>query len=165
MLLLSALTMPLPDARLPAPPTPHLLLIPPHPPSHDNTATPSPHQNEEAEELMRRVESAEDDDAAARGAGAGAGARGSGGGGGHLHLAIINLVIGTLYCSKVGQGSTGFRTRVVIQWLPPFGSLHQGDDWWAGCGAWVLCCKGWGSPCVYFLRASACLCAVCSSWA
>ena len=39
---------------------------------------------------MRRVEAAED---AADAEGSGSGA--------HLHLAIINLVIGTLYCSKV----------------------------------------------------------------
>jgi tetratricopeptide repeat protein 30 len=54
------------------------------------------HQNEEAEELMRRVEAAEDEAPHPAACGGGAG------GAGHLHLAIINLVIGTLYCSKVG---------------------------------------------------------------
>lgn len=43
-------------------------------------------QNEQAEELMRRVERAEE--------------RRSSGNGQLLHLCIINLVIGTLYCAK-----------------------------------------------------------------
>lgn len=56
-------------------------------------------QNEEAEELMRHVEQEEEEAAV------------SDPGGLQLHLCIINLVIGTLYCSKVGgwvsRGSVG----------------------------------------------------------
>lgn len=47
-------------------------------------------QNEEAEELMRHVEQQEEE------------AAGSDPEALQLHLCIINLVIGTLYCSKVG---------------------------------------------------------------
>lgn len=47
-------------------------------------------QNEDAEELMRQVE--QEEEAAAAGDSEGL----------QLHLCIINLVIGTLYCSKVG---------------------------------------------------------------
>lgn len=47
-------------------------------------------QNEEAEELMRHVEQEEEEAAASNPEGL------------QLHLCIINLVIGTLYCSKVG---------------------------------------------------------------
>jgi tetratricopeptide repeat protein 30 len=46
-------------------------------------------QNEDAEELMRQVEREEEAAAAADPEGL------------QLHLCIINLVIGTLYCSKV----------------------------------------------------------------
>lgn len=46
-------------------------------------------QNEDAEELMRQVEQEEDAAAAADPEAL------------QLHLCIINLVIGTLYCSKV----------------------------------------------------------------
>jgi hypothetical protein len=46
-------------------------------------------QNEDAEELMRQVEREEEATAAAHPEGL------------QLHLCIINLVIGTLYCSKV----------------------------------------------------------------
>jgi hypothetical protein len=46
-------------------------------------------QNEDAEELMRQVEREEEATAAADPEGL------------QLHLCIINLVIGTLYCSKV----------------------------------------------------------------
>lgn len=50
-------------------------------------------QNEDAEELMRQVEREEEAAAAADPEGL------------QLHLCIINLVIGTLYCSKVrGSG-------------------------------------------------------------
>lgn len=48
-------------------------------------------QNEEAEELMRHVELQEEQAAASDPERL------------HLHLCIINLVIGTLYCSKVGM--------------------------------------------------------------
>lgn len=47
-------------------------------------------QNEEAEELMRKVERAEERRAA----------QSAGIGGQQLHLCIVNLVIGTLYCAK-----------------------------------------------------------------
>lgn len=47
-------------------------------------------QNEEAEELMRHVEQQEEEAAASDPEAL------------QLHLCIINLVIGTLYCSKVG---------------------------------------------------------------
>lgn len=50
-------------------------------------------QNEEAEELMRHVEQ-EEEEAAAHDPEAL-----------QLHLCIINLVIGTLYCSKVRRRS------------------------------------------------------------
>lgn len=46
-------------------------------------------QNEEAEEVMRHVEQAEEEAAASNPDAL------------QLHLCIINLVIGTLYCSKV----------------------------------------------------------------
>lgn len=67
-------------------------------------------QNEDAEELMRAVEREEEAAASAADAAAAAGPRGGGSAGGPgssappqlLHLAIINLVIGTLYCSKAG---------------------------------------------------------------
>lgn len=48
-----------------------------------------PLQNEDAEELMRQVEQEEEAAAATNPEGM------------QLHLCIINLVIGTLYCSKV----------------------------------------------------------------
>lgn len=55
-------------------------------------------QNEEAEELMRKVERAEEQRAQSA---AGHAESGLGGGGGQqLHLCIVNLVIGTLYCAK-----------------------------------------------------------------
>jgi len=57
---------------------------------------------------MRRVEAAEDEDDAG-GGGQRVGARGAEG---HLHLAIINLVIGTLYCSKA-RCDGAWRTAVV----------------------------------------------------
>lgn len=48
-------------------------------------------QNEEAEELMRHVEQEEEEAGATEPDSL------------QLHLCIINLVIGTLYCSKVRQ--------------------------------------------------------------
>jgi hypothetical protein len=62
---------------------------------------------------MRRIEAAEDEDSGGGGGGGHGGRSTSGsggadpggsGGGGHLHLAIVNLVIGTLYCSKARRG-------------------------------------------------------------
>jgi tetratricopeptide repeat protein 30 len=50
-------------------------------------------QNEEAEELMRKVEKEEERSAMQNPDKQ------------CFHLCIINLVIGTLYCSKVSQGS------------------------------------------------------------
>jgi tetratricopeptide repeat protein 30 len=52
-------------------------------------------QNEEAEELMRHVEQEEEEAAATDPESL------------QLHLCIINLVIGTLYCSKVCKGGCG----------------------------------------------------------
>jgi tetratricopeptide repeat protein 30 len=52
-------------------------------------------QNEEAEELMRHVEQEEEEEAASDPEAL------------QLHLCIINLVIGTLYCSKVGAACGG----------------------------------------------------------
>lgn len=81
-------------------------------------------QNEDAEELMRHVEKEEDHHALQSDKQC-------------LHLCIINLVIGTLYCAKVGwgtmqgeyfakvcqgaeAGNEGMRSR---------GGWHWGDGW------------------------------------
>ena len=58
-------------------------------------------QNDEAEEIMRQVEKEEEAITSNNSSSGGSG--GGGGSGGSkqcLHLCIINLVIGTLYCSK-----------------------------------------------------------------
>ena len=62
-------------------------------------------QNDEAEEIMRQVEKEEEAITSNNNSGGGnmSGGSGSGGDGNSkqcLHLCIINLVIGTLYCSK-----------------------------------------------------------------
>ena len=63
-------------------------------------------QNDEAEEIMRQVEKEEDaitsNNSSSGGSMSGGGGSGGGSGGSKqcLHLCIINLVIGTLYCSK-----------------------------------------------------------------
>ncbi len=58
-------------------------------------------QNEEAEDLMKKIEKEEERAAYEEGA---HGRAGSSGGAGTVrksfHLCIVNLVIGTLYCSK-----------------------------------------------------------------
>lgn len=59
-------------------------------------------QNEDAEELMRHVEREEEAALAADPEGL------------QLHLCIINLVIGTLYCSKVGTGSGSTRNAGAV---------------------------------------------------
>jgi tetratricopeptide repeat protein 30 len=43
-----------------------------------------------------------------------------------LHLCIINLVIGTLYCSK---GNFDFGIRLIIKSLDPFGEKLGTDTW------------------------------------
>ena len=61
-------------------------------------------QNDEAEEIMRQVEKEEDAITSNNSSSGGSMSGGGGGGSGNskqcLHLCIINLVIGTLYCSK-----------------------------------------------------------------
>ena len=62
-------------------------------------------QNDEAEEIMRQVEKEEDAITNTSGGNNMSSMSGGGGGGSGnskqcLHLCIINLVIGTLYCSK-----------------------------------------------------------------
>ena len=76
---------------------------------------------------MRRVEAAEDESEAASG-GRGSGAVSSGGrpGSAPLHLAIINLVIGTLYCSKVcarvpRNSLSQIRVEMACRLQPPAG--------------------------------------------
>jgi hypothetical protein len=67
-------------------------------------------QNEEAEELMRKVEKEEENSAAINPDKQ------------CFHLCIINLVIGTLYCAKVGETSRGGGTdrerHVYCGWIP-----------------------------------------------
>ncbi|KAF8056228.1 ttc30a [Scenedesmus sp. PABB004] len=71
-------------------------------------------QNEEAEELMRQVEREEEAAAAAA-----PGAL-------QLHLCIINLVIGTLYCSK---GNYEFGVSRIIKSLEPHAAKLSTDTW------------------------------------
>jgi len=73
-------------------------------------------QNEEAEELMRRVEKEEE----AKAAQDGPGARPT------YHLCIINLVIGTLYCAK---GNFEFGIGRVMKALEPYGKKVGTDTW------------------------------------
>ncbi|KAJ3272595.1 Tetratricopeptide repeat protein 30A [Terramyces sp. JEL0728] len=72
-------------------------------------------QNEEAEELMRRIEKEEErvayDDPNKR----------------TYHLCIVNLVIGTLYCSK---GNYEFGISRIIKSLEPFNKKLGTDTWY-----------------------------------
>ncbi|KAI8470715.1 MAG: flagellar associated protein [Monoraphidium minutum] len=99
-------------------------------------------QNEEAEELMRRVEAAEDADE---------GGGGGGGGCGHLHLAIINLVIGTLYCSK---GNYEFGVSRVIKSLEPLPSKLSTDTWFYAKRCLLTAAEGLAKHTVAFKDAS-----------
>jgi tetratricopeptide repeat protein 30 len=71
-------------------------------------------QNEEAEELMRRIEKEEErvsfDDPTKR----------------TYHLCIVNLVIGTLYCAK---GNYEFGISRIMKSLEPFGKKLGTDTW------------------------------------
>ena len=71
-------------------------------------------QNEEAEELMRQIEKEEErtgfDDPNHR----------------TYHLCIVNLVIGTLYCSK---GNYEFGISRIIKSLEPFNKKLGTDTW------------------------------------
>lgn len=60
-------------------------------------------QNEEAEELMRHVEQEEEEAAASDPSAL------------QLHLCIINLVIGTLYCSKVCEDGGEDAGSLVVE--------------------------------------------------
>ena len=72
-------------------------------------------QNEEAEELMRRIEKEEemaayqDPDKQT------------------FHLCIVNLVIGTLYCSK---GNFEFGISRIIKSLEPYNKKLETDTWY-----------------------------------
>jgi tetratricopeptide repeat protein 30 len=109
-------------------------------------------QNEEAEEIMRRIEAEEEalverqaasklaaggDKGEGEGGGKGkgggdkgegAGGKGAGGKGDKpvFHLCIVNLVIGTLYCSK---GNFEFGISRVIKSLEPFDKKLGTDTW------------------------------------
>lgn len=71
-------------------------------------------QNEEAEELMRKIEKEEEqaayDDPDKK----------------QFHLSIVNLVIGTLYCAK---GNYEFGISRVIKSLEPFQKKLGTDTW------------------------------------
>jgi tetratricopeptide repeat protein 30 len=91
--------------------------------------------NDAAEEVMRAVEAAEDARLAAAAAAA-AEAKAAGGGGGarraappppSFHLCIINLVVGTLYCSK---GNTEFGVSRVLRALEPPARKLGPDTWY-----------------------------------
>ncbi|KAJ3082320.1 Tetratricopeptide repeat protein 30A, partial [Quaeritorhiza haematococci] len=106
-------------------------------------------QNEEAEELMRRIEKEEERIASMynfdgdpsnpnnpnnpNGAGAGAGGPGPNGavGGPKMartyHLCIVNLVIGTLYCAK---GNYEFGISRIMKSLEPFNKKLCTDTWY-----------------------------------
>ena len=49
-----------------------------------------------------------------------------------LHLCIINLVIGTLYCSK---GNYEFGISRIIKSLEPYDKKLEADTWWVLAGA------------------------------
>ena len=68
-------------------------------------------QNEEAEELMRRVEREEERGDPTKQA---------------FHLCIINLVIGTLYCAK---GNFEFGISRVMKALEPYPKKLGTDTW------------------------------------
>lgn len=74
-------------------------------------------QNDEAEELMQRLEAEEEEEAAAAAAGAPP----------PLHLAIVNLVIGTLYCTK---GNYDFGVTRVLRALEPVPVKLSADTWY-----------------------------------
>lgn len=76
-------------------------------------------QNEDAEELMRKIESEED---------ALTSSSSAGDGGDHktFHLCIVNLVIGTLYCSK---SNYEFGISRVIKSLDPYPKKLGTDTW------------------------------------
>ncbi|XP_017490363.1 PREDICTED: tetratricopeptide repeat protein 30B-like [Rhagoletis zephyria] len=76
-------------------------------------------QNEDAEELMRKIEKEEEE--ALLGAVADAGEQKK-----VFHLCIVNLVIGTLYCSK---GNYEFGISRVIKSLDPFPKKLGTDTW------------------------------------
>lgn len=84
-------------------------------------------ENADAEKLMRKLEK-EEEAAAYEETSFGP----SGGGGGErkvFHLCIVNLVIGTLYCTR---GNYDFGISRVIRSLEPY-QKKLGTDTWYGC--------------------------------
>ena len=71
-------------------------------------------QNEEAAELMRAIEKEEEKQSLLRP------------GTSWYHLCIVNIVIGTLYCSK---GNFEFGTDRVIKAMEPFAKRLSSDTW------------------------------------
>ena len=72
-------------------------------------------QNEAAEELMRKIEREEDIQASSNPAKR------------FYHLCIVNLVIGTLYCSK---GNYEFGISRIIKSMEPFNKKLGTDTWY-----------------------------------
>merc|ERR1712032_204100 len=72
-------------------------------------------QNEEAEELMRRIEKREEEESALAPEKQ------------CFHLCIVNLVIGTLYCAK---GNFEFGISRVIKSLEPYNRKLEADTWY-----------------------------------
>ncbi|VEL23161.1 unnamed protein product [Protopolystoma xenopodis] len=82
-------------------------------------------QNEDAEELMRKIEKEEEAAAYQETPLIGCGAKTAGGK--LFHLCIVNLVIGTLYCAK---GNYDFGISRVIKSLEPYQKKLGLDTWY-----------------------------------
>ncbi|WIA22247.1 hypothetical protein OEZ85_004572 [Tetradesmus obliquus] len=96
-------------------------------------------QNEDAEELMRQVEREEEAAAAADPEGL------------QLHLCIINLVIGTLYCSK---GNYEFGISRIIKSLEPYHSKLSTDTWFYAKRCFLSLAEGLAKHMIPFKEAS-----------
>eukprot|EP00879_Flechtneria_rotunda_P021336 GHRR01022486.1.p1 GENE.GHRR01022486.1~~GHRR01022486.1.p1 ORF type:complete len:564 (+),score=204.45 GHRR01022486.1:745-2436(+) len=96
-------------------------------------------QNEEAEELMRHVEHEEEMAAAAAPDGL------------QLHLCIINLVIGTLYCSK---GNHEFGISRIIKSLEPYHNKLSTDTWFYAKRCFLSLAEGLAKHLIPFKEAS-----------
>ncbi|KAF6262654.1 hypothetical protein COO60DRAFT_1268016 [Scenedesmus sp. NREL 46B-D3] len=96
-------------------------------------------QNEDAEELMRQVEREEEASAAADPDGL------------QLHLCIINLVIGTLYCSK---GNYEFGISRIIKSLEPYHSKLSTDTWFYAKRCFLSLAEGLAKHMIPFKEAS-----------